>query len=119
MDIFGKMKLKTEIEFDAAHRLENYDGKCANLHGHRWRVIIWVEGEKLDNRGILWDFTNAKEIEEHFDHKCLNDVMDVNPTAENIAFEILSMLCFNTKDLTFKVRVYESPKSYAEVTYEH
>jgi len=112
------MELKTEFEFEAAHSLKGYNGKCANVHGHRWRVIIWAEGsEKLIGKnGILWDFANAEEIRKELDHVNLNEVMDVNPTAENIALKILSKLEKSSKDLKFKVRVYESPESYAEVS---
>ncbi len=108
------MLLKTEFTFDAAHKLVGYEGACANLHGHTWRVVIWIEGDKLDKLGILWDFTNIKNIEKRFDHKCLNEQMLLNPTAENICGEILEMLTVENPDLKFKVRVYESPKSYAE-----
>ena len=46
---FYEQKLKTEFSFDAAHRLVGYDGKCKQLHGHIWRVIIKVKG-KSENR---------------------------------------------------------------------
>jgi len=96
-----------------------------------------VEGEKLDEVGMLWDFTNAKNLKDLFDHKTIlkickenqdlfyvltktcgsNSVymMDKNPTAENLAEHILSICKANFPDLHFKIRVYESPKSCAEV----
>ena len=43
--------LKTESAFDAAHFLSDYDGKCENLHGHRWRVIAWIEVDELQTSG--------------------------------------------------------------------
>lgn len=110
------MKLRTEGYFDAAHHLVGYEGKCANVHGHRWKVVVEVKGRAshLDENGILWDFTNLKKILEKYDHKDLNKILEINPTAEVIAMGILSQLVWKP-NLKFKVRVYESPTSYAEV----
>ncbi len=78
--------------FDAAHFLRGYPGKCANVHGHRWRVEIKLTGSELNELGILIDFMDVKqllkEVTEIFDHKLINDVPPfdrLNPTAENIA----------------------------------
>lgn len=118
------MKLKTEGTFDAAHHLVGYKGKCANVHGHTWRVIVWAEGSFLSTNktGILWDFTNLKKILDELDHTDLNEIfVKDSPTAENIAYYILGILKTDYKKeklanfLEFKVRVYESPKSYVEV----
>ncbi|MFO7582720.1 6-pyruvoyl trahydropterin synthase family protein, partial [Guyparkeria sp.] len=43
--------LTTEVEFAAAHRLHGYDGNCARLHGHNWRVVVEVTGTQLDSVG--------------------------------------------------------------------
>ena len=40
-------QLTTEHSFDSAHFLAGYDGKCGNLHGHRWRVLLTVQSETL------------------------------------------------------------------------
>ncbi len=57
--------LKTEQSFDSAHFLSGYQGKCSNLHGHRWRVIAQIKGEDLkedsQTRGMLCDFGEIKE----------------------------------------------------------
>lgn len=57
--------LKTEHSFDSAHFLSGYDGKCSNIHGHRWRVIIEVCSEGVDSqgqtRGMIVDFGILKE----------------------------------------------------------
>ncbi len=78
--------------FDAAHFLRGYPGKCANIHGHRWKVAIRLTGSELNDLGILVDFMDVKqllkEVTEIFDHKLINDVPPfdrLNPTAENIA----------------------------------
>jgi 6-pyruvoyltetrahydropterin/6-carboxytetrahydropterin synthase len=100
-------RVTREIDFCYGHRLLNYDGKCKHLHGHNGRAIIAIEGEKLDERGMVLDFSDIKRvvstwIDENLDHrmllhrrdpyvKVLQDLgeplylMDENPTAENIA----------------------------------
>lgn len=113
-----KLKLHTEGNFDSAHYLDGYVGDCKNLHGHRWNVIVDVEGVELDDCGMLWDFKNLKAILKEFDHKCLNDLggfKNINPTAENITILVHSMLKEKNPKLSFKVRVEESPGSWCEV----
>jgi len=68
--------LKTESAFDAAHFLSDYDGKCENLHGHRWRVIAWIEIDELQTSGqekdMVVDFGDFKRalrsLVAQFDH---------------------------------------------------
>ena len=75
-------QLTTENSFDAAHFLSGYDGKCGNIHGHRWRVLVDVCGEKLKEdgqmRGMLVDFSDVKkdvkEITDAFDHSFIYEV---------------------------------------------
>jgi 6-pyruvoyltetrahydropterin/6-carboxytetrahydropterin synthase len=100
-------RVTREIEFCYGHRLLNYDGKCRHLHGHNGTAIIVLQAGSLDRRGMLVDFVEIKKkvqrwIDENLDHNMLlhrDDpilpvlqergervfVMDVNPTAENIA----------------------------------
>lgn len=77
------------LRFECAHKLNNYVGKCANLHGHSYRMSVSVEGE-VDSNGFVVDFGKIRGLCEDtivsvFDHSYLNDMMDVNPTAENMA----------------------------------
>lgn len=68
--------LKTENSFDAAHFLAGYQGKCRNIHGHRWRVVVEICGESIEEqgqtRGMLKDFSDfkkdVKEVTDYFDH---------------------------------------------------
>ena len=57
--------LKTSAAFDSAHFLSGYNGKCANIHGHRWTVEVKINGEELQNdgekRGMLIDFSDLKK----------------------------------------------------------
>ena len=93
-------ELKIITQFAAAHRLENFNGKCEALHGHNWKVEVFLAGEQLDEAGLLVDFgvikarTNA--LLEEVDHKYLNELeafREQNPSSENLArylFERLS-----------------------------
>ncbi len=47
--------LKTEASFDSAHFLTDYYGKCENLHGHRWRVVVYLGQEQLQEEGTMRD----------------------------------------------------------------
>jgi 6-pyruvoyltetrahydropterin/6-carboxytetrahydropterin synthase len=100
-------RVTREIRFCYGHRLLNYDGKCRHLHGHNGRAVITLQAKELDPLGMVMDFTQIKHvvtgwIEQTLDHKMLlhrDDpvlpflrqlgepvyVMEVNPTAENIA----------------------------------
>ncbi|NJK86080.1 MAG: 6-pyruvoyl tetrahydropterin synthase family protein [Bacteroidales bacterium] len=65
--------LEKIFTFEAAHRLiRNYEGKCTNNHGHSFRVVLRLEGEKLDERDMLIDFKEMKVlktwIDENLDH---------------------------------------------------
>ncbi|MDD1722504.1 MAG: 6-pyruvoyl tetrahydrobiopterin synthase [Methanosaeta sp. ASP1-1] len=81
------MKLGVITEFDAAHSLPGYQGKCAHMHGHTYQVEIVVEGEVGEN-GFVMDFYQLKKITsgalQDLDHSCLNQILP-NPTAESIA----------------------------------
>ncbi|MCD8190512.1 MAG: 6-carboxytetrahydropterin synthase QueD [Clostridiales bacterium] len=80
--------LKTEQSFDAAHFLKDYQGKCRNLHGHRWRVVAEIQGETLDaerqTRGMLVDFGELKELLKDLcdtlDHSLIYETGSLRPT---------------------------------------
>lgn len=86
----------TSFSFEAAHYLRDYDGKCAKLHGHSYKVEVTCKGNKLQKNGILVDFSlikkEGKSIINNLDHVLLNDIMKENPTAENIAVLIFDSL---------------------------
>ncbi len=132
--------LKTEGSFDAAHFLKDYQGKCGNIHGHRWRVTCEIKGEELkkdsQHRGMLIDFKELKvilnEICDEFDHKfiyekeslkqktleCLLEdgfeMVEVNfrPTAENFSKFFFEELLRKGVDVR-RVEVFETPSNYA------
>jgi 6-pyruvoyltetrahydropterin/6-carboxytetrahydropterin synthase len=85
-------EVSVEQTFAAGHALRNYKGKCENVHGHNFKVQVTIEGEKLDDTGLLVDFLDVKDLMQsvisRLDHQFLNEVtpFDVrNPSAENIA----------------------------------
>ena len=85
--------------FSAAHRLENFYGKCEALHGHNWKVEVFLQGDKLDEAGLLQDFgavkARTRELLEEVDHKYLNELpafSQQNPSSENLAFFIFQRL---------------------------
>jgi len=125
-------ELTVETEFSAAHSLAGYEGPCAQLHGHNYRVIVHIAGEELDDRGMLLDFGEIKRLCESFvgelDHRHLNELpafADQNPTSENIArhiFESVKGALAAAPGLggrsirPVKVTVYENARSAASYT---
>lgn len=82
------MILIKEFEFDAAHNLTQYHGKCERLHGHTYKLVVKLEGE-IGKEGMIFDFLELKKLVKdkiinRFDHSYLNEIMS-QPTAENIA----------------------------------
>lgn len=89
------MKVLKEFEFDAAHYLPSYNGKCEHLHGHTYRLVVLVEG-RPDAEGMIMDFTKLKHtvqdlVLSRLDHHLLNDLLP-NPSAENIAIWVWNKL---------------------------
>ena len=118
-----RAEVSKKMEFAAAHRLPNYDGKCSQLHGHTWEVEITISGEIGDKTGMVVDFSEMKKIlapiiEEHFDHHQLNDIIE-NPTAEHIAEYLYNLLLCEVISGTGvrleAVTVWESSDSKATV----
>jgi 6-pyruvoyltetrahydropterin/6-carboxytetrahydropterin synthase len=85
-------EVSVEETFAAGHALRGYRGKCEKVHGHNYRVLGVIQGERLDSNGLLVDFVELKRIlhaiVERLDHVFLNDLPpfdQLNPTAENMA----------------------------------
>ena len=125
-----------EVQIDASHRLLHYQGKCANLHGHRWKIEVWIEGEPDATTGILLDYNVIKEAIGNYDHQiilnhddpmmpCIEKFQHVlttpgDPTSELLAKifkENLDGICVGQriKAHVTKIRVWESPNCYAEI----
>ena len=68
--------IKKRLEVAGAHKLTlDYESKCQNLHGHNWIIEVECKSEKLNQNGMLVDFTHIKKaIDERLDHKYINDM---------------------------------------------
>jgi len=85
-------ELKVVTHFAAAHQLTMVAKKCENLHGHNWKVEVYIAGDKLNDAGVVMDFGEIKEhladIKKSLDHRFLNELeffQNGNPSSENIA----------------------------------
>jgi 6-pyruvoyltetrahydropterin/6-carboxytetrahydropterin synthase len=131
-----KVSVYRREHFNAAHRLNNpgWDaakneqvfGKCNNpsYHGHNYEVEVKVTGTPSPDTGFVMDLKLLSDIIhenvlEKFDHKNLNldvkEFSDLNPTAENIVVVIYNILRGKiNKELDLQVRLYETPRNFAE-----
>jgi len=133
------MRIYKEAYFEASHRLLHYEGKCFRLHGHQWRVEVWMEGEPDPETQILADYNLIKGVVNTFDHQvilnredpmvtCLSEFQEVvttpgDPTSENLACVIAGMInekcqAVGNDACVTKIRVWESTSCYAEWNYE-
>ncbi|MDD4601188.1 hypothetical protein SDC9_06113 [bioreactor metagenome] len=115
------------VDFEAAHFIQDYPGKCSRLHGHNWKVEVAVSGSKLNELGMLIDFhdlkAEVKQVIETLDHRYLNEIEPFNvcnPTAENIAKYIYEQLVnrpafVDVAVRVLSVKVWES--AHSAVTY--
>jgi 6-pyruvoyltetrahydropterin/6-carboxytetrahydropterin synthase len=123
-----------EIDFCYGHRLLNYEGKCKYLHGHNGRVVITIESEELDHRGMVLDFSDIKRvvstwIDDNLDHRMLLNrddpaipmleklgeplfLLDSNPTAENIARLIYEFTASQDFPIV-EAKLWETPRCFA------
>lgn len=108
-----------QFSFDASHKLTGLpDGhKCARLHGHTYRVEVILQSEILNEVGFVVDYGDLKAlkdyIDHHLDHRHLNDMLPLQTSAENIAKHLFDF-CKQHWSQTTKVRVSETPKTWAE-----
>ena len=104
-------EVRKRLEISAAHKLKlDYVSKCSNLHGHNWIIDVYLRSETLDNNGMVMDFTEIKEkITKKFDHQIINEIVDFNPTAENLAKYICDLLA----PKCYRVDVQESENNVA------
>ena len=133
-------QLKTVADFDSAHFLAGYDGKCSNLHGHRWKIILEVQAEELkddiQHKGMYVDFGELKkdlrDLADSMDHALIIEKnslkettlealksenfriieLDFRPTAENMAKYFYEKI----KKLGYNMKavtVYETPVNSA------
>ncbi|HBZ34735.1 MAG TPA: 6-carboxytetrahydropterin synthase QueD [Bacteroidales bacterium] len=102
--------VQKRLEISSAHQLWlNYESKCETLHGHNWIIYVFCKAEQLDQNGMVVDFTHIKHlVHDRLDHQNLNQILDFNPTAENIAKYICDLV-----PNCYKVQVQESENNIA------
>lgn len=118
--------IRTEFEFEASHKLDlPYESKCVNLHGHSYRAAATFQSldGQLNDVGMIVDFTVIKKIikekiEDRLDHAYLNDIFEVNATAEYMSKWICDELntALNEKKIDVKcvkVELNETTKNKA------
>ena len=105
-----------EMEFSAAHFLPGHP-KCGKTHGHNFQVLVTLESEQLNENGMVMDFAELKSFLEPNlpDHKLLNDVMDLIPTSENLAWLFYQCLKLSLPNpsMLVEVTVFETDKASA------
>ena len=114
--------ISVKDHFDAAHFLRGYAGKCENLHGHRYEMVVKLSSSKLNEVGLAYDFTDLKAVVKpvlaRYDHVLLNDVPPfdkINPSAENIARTIYEEIKPKISGAGLEsVTVWESPENFIE-----
>lgn len=136
-----KLRLTKQFDFQMAHTLWGYDGKCRNIHGHNYRLFVTVEGEPLSDdgnakKGMVMDFGDIKEvvngcIVDVFDHAFVVPegspysaldgtkllVVPFQPTCENLLMEFATRLDGHFPDgvRLYSLRLHETESSYAEL----
>lgn len=127
-------RVTREIDFCYGHRLLNYEGKCRYLHGHNGRAVIVIEAAGLDDRGMVLDFSDIKRvvsqwIDHNLDHRMIlhrddpalpmlqklgepMHVIDVNPTAENIA-RLIFEYTLSQGFPVVETHLWETPRCFA------
>ncbi len=106
-----------EFEFDAAHYLPEYNGKCEKLHGHTYKLVVKVDG-KPDHEGMVIDFIKLKNLVKdrilnQLDHALINDIIP-NPSAECISMWVWKQLVEELTTPNYKlveVEVWETKTS--------
>ena len=116
-------ELKIVSQVAAAHQLREFQGKCEQLHGHNWKIEVYVTGDTLGEDGLLIDFRlikkDTKKVLDELDHKFLNELEPFkkeNPSSENIAryiYESISHTLNNDAIRISKVSAWESDTACA------
>lgn len=113
------MILIKEFEFDSAHYLPQYKGKCEALHGHTYKLVVKLEGYPAAD-GLVMDFVELKNIVKEkvidvLDHTCINEILE-QPTAENISIWVWNTLKDSLQRdncSLFEVEIWETKTSGA------
>jgi len=124
-----KLAIITKVfRFEAAHHLPGHQGKCANLHGHSYKLEVTLRGlinitPGKSSNGMVMDFGDLAQIVhssviERLDHQDLNAVTKLHTTAENLAHWIWDALVTSGLDeqLLYRIRLWETESNFVEIT---
>ena len=111
-------KIRIEESFDSAHFLAGYDGKCSNLHGHRWRIVMEAKADKLHEegqlRGMVTDFgdirRDLKELADFYDHALIYE----SGTLKSLTIQALKDEQFRLIEVPFR----PTAENFAKFFYE-
>lgn len=117
------VEVTKEFTFDSCHQLIDYDGACARLHGHTYKLQVTLRG-RLDEQGMILDFNRLKDVVNtnilrDLDHHNLNERLPFNTTAENMAVYFFDVLCGGIYGIcrnrvqVYAVKLWETPTSCA------
>jgi len=131
------MKISRIFWFSMGHTLHDYQGKCANLHGHNYQLSVIVESDTLNDQGMVMDFGDMKDIvkpiiDKQYDHRFLVyqrdpradtlklldptvKIVQFNPTAEWLVLDIEERLLKAGLQRIAGLRLWETEESYAEI----
>jgi 6-pyruvoyltetrahydropterin/6-carboxytetrahydropterin synthase len=139
----SQLQITREFRFEGAHALTHYDGKCRQIHGHSYILMVTITGEPSrkpgdPKSGMIMDFNDLKKIVskyvlEPLDHSLMlrEDaplsqelaqaydnvlVFDFQPTCEQLTLYIAGILdpVITAPNRLHSVRLYETPTSFAE-----
>lgn len=119
-------EISKDFDFSASHRLEDLpkNHQCSRIHGHNYRIRVTITGQVV-SPGFVVDYSELSFfktwIDDKLDHRHMNDVMESNPTAENMAALMVEKVVSHLSEHGYdnvsavKVSVSETPKTWATV----
>jgi len=111
-------KISKQFSFSASHVLSGLapDHPCTRIHGHNYVITVHLKSKNLNEAGFVKDYRELQYIKEYIDnnldHRHLNDILDFNPSAENIAKYLFDLFKNELPEL-YAVEVSETPKTTA------
>jgi len=114
--------ISKDFLFSASHHLHGLppEHPCGRLHGHNYTVRVQLSGPLLDKVGMLFDYGGLAPfgawLDEHLDHRDLNEQLAANPTAEQLAYrlaQVVTEVCELPDEVALAVGVSETAKTWA------
>ncbi len=85
------MIIAKEIKFEAAHVLSDYNGPCANLHGHSYMGVVSIDAPVNEKTHMVVDFNNIKRVVDDYDHAIIFSKDSIRNTFEKELYELVMM----------------------------